>query len=699
MAQKTPGAGRTSFQISGGWKANLDFQQDIVMVYGWSPDLPQRIASWREHGYRVEFMTGVAWGGYNDFQSGKWDGVDHHDTAQRRRDGSLILHNANDPTNPYYCPTDRYVTYLKTRLAGAIDAGAEAIYLEEPEYWAFAGYEDAFKREFQKHYGEAWRPPDESVDARYRADQLKYILYHDALQELFAYAKSYAREKGKTVRCYVPTHSLISYSYIQMVSPMCSLMSLPDADGYIAQVWTGTARAPNEYEGKLKERTFESAYFEYAQMASMVRPTGRTCYFLADPIEDDPNHGWDDYEANYKRTLVASLLQPEISNYEIMPWPNRVFEKDYFANEINARLVDAKARPLRVPISDQYRKVLLTCFNALAEMADEKQIQWDSGYDRIGVAVSDSLMFQRVDPTPSDRHLGNFFGLAMPLLKHGMPAKVVHLETLNDARALRDIDVLLLTYEGMKPLSPVYHETLAKWVRDGGKIVLVDDFKDPYNAVHAWWNTPPNQFKHPAAHLLKLLGLPGQPSPGAHDCGKGKLVYLNKSPSALAKSADGSSTLLAQLGELKTQNHLILHRGNYVIAAVMDESTSSETVTIRGRFVDLFNEKLPVVVDPQLHPGEVGLYRDIDSVPRPSVVASASRIRDENTLGNALTFTSHGPEMSRCITRIALNSKPGSVVIANGQRQVHFEQEWDESSKTLVLHYDNIAKPLTVTIK
>ena len=72
MAQKTPGAGRTSFQIAGGWKANLDFQQDSVMVYGWSPDLPQRIASWREHGYRVEFMTGVAWGGYNDFQSGKW---------------------------------------------------------------------------------------------------------------------------------------------------------------------------------------------------------------------------------------------------------------------------------------------------------------------------------------------------------------------------------------------------------------------------------------------------------------------------------------------------------------------------------------------------------------------------------------------------------------------------------------------------
>src|SRR5690242_3076206 len=160
MAQPAPAVGRTSLQISGRWQPNLDFQQDTAIVYGWSPDLPWRITSWRYKGYRVEFMTGAAWGGYDDFQSGKWDGVNHTDTAQRRRDGSLILHNVDDPTNPYYCPTDRYVTYLKTRIAGAIDAGAEAIYLEEPEYWAFAGYEPAFRKEFEKHYGQSWRPPD-----------------------------------------------------------------------------------------------------------------------------------------------------------------------------------------------------------------------------------------------------------------------------------------------------------------------------------------------------------------------------------------------------------------------------------------------------------------------------------------------------------------------------------------------------------
>jgi hypothetical protein len=699
MAHADP-LGHTSFQQAGGWEKALDFQQDTAIVYGSSPFLPERIQSWRDHGYHVEFMTGVAWGNYDDFQSGKWDGTPHRDAAQRRRDRSLILHNVGDPTNPYYCPTERYVTFLKTRLASAIDAGAEAIYLEEPEYWAFAGYEEAFKREFLQHYHEEWRPPDESIDARYRADQLKYVLYHDAIDELFTFAKSYARQHGREVRCYVPTHSLISYSYIQMVSPMCSLMSLPNADGYIAQVWTGTARAPNNYRGALKERTFETAYFEYAQMASMVRPTGRTCIFLADPIEDDPNHGWDDYEANYRRTLVASLLQPDVNHYEIMPWPSRVFLQKYFATEADARRRDDKDAPQRVPISDHYAKVLQICFNALADMDPHGQITWDAGEQRIGVAVSDTLMFQRDEPSPSDRHLGNFFGLAMPLLKHGIPAKIVHLENLNNANALRDIDVLLLTYEGMKPLSPAYHETLAKWVMGGGKLILVDDFRDPYNAIHAWWNTPPLAFPHPAAHLLKLLSLPSSPAPGAHDCGKGKLIYLHQSPSAISKSADGDSVMLNLVRvakpDLHAQNYIVLRRGSYVIAAVLDETEGHDPVTIHGRLVDLFDDTLPVIPDPQLYPGEVRLFRDLDQVHAPAVIASASRIREQKLEDGVFSFTSQGADKTDCITRVALPARPKVVTIGPWRTGQKYTQVWDDASRTLVLRYPNQAEPLLV---
>ena len=75
------------------------------------------------------------------------------------------------------------------------------------------------------------------------------------------------------VKCYVPTHSLVNYSQWQIVSPEASLASLPCVDGYIAQVWTGTSREPNFFDGRKRERVFETAYLEYGSMESMTAPT------------------------------------------------------------------------------------------------------------------------------------------------------------------------------------------------------------------------------------------------------------------------------------------------------------------------------------------------------------------------------------------------------------------------------------------
>lgn len=130
------------------------------------------------------------------------------------------------------------------------------------------------------------------------------------------------------VRCYIPTHSLVNYSQWSIVSPEASLASLPCVDGYIAQVWTGTSREPNLYNGMMKERVFETAYLEYGSMASMTAPTRRQMYFLTDPIEDRAQD-WEDYKKNYQATFVAQLFYPQIADYEIMPWPERVYEGLY----------------------------------------------------------------------------------------------------------------------------------------------------------------------------------------------------------------------------------------------------------------------------------------------------------------------------------------------------------------------------------
>ena len=258
---------RLSFQTGGPWSPRVNLNADVAMVYGIGPDLPAKIETWRKRGYIIQVMTGVAWGGYQDYLYGRYDGQDHWDQAQTDRNGNRFQHGVDVP---YISPGENYGKYLTVGVKRALDAGAEAIYLEEPEFWARSGWEENFKREWKSYYHEDWQPPNSSPDAQYRTSKLKYFLYRRALAQIFAFAKEYGKEHNRTIRCYVPTHSLINYAHWRIVSPESSLIDV-GGDGFIAQVWTGTARTPNVYEGRQQERTFETAFLEYGAMQNLVR--------------------------------------------------------------------------------------------------------------------------------------------------------------------------------------------------------------------------------------------------------------------------------------------------------------------------------------------------------------------------------------------------------------------------------------------
>ena len=192
-----------------------------------------------------------------------------------------------------------------------------------------------------------WKPQHESLDAQYKCARLKAYLYKRTIDRVSAALKEYAKVTyQKDLRFYVPTHSLLNYTQWKIMSPEAELISIPTVDGYIAQIWTGTSREANVYEGVYKERTFETAYLEYGVMQELVKGTGRRMWFLNDPIEDLPSYTWENYEYNYRRTAVASLLHPHIWHYEICPWPHRVFDGRYprFQPRIAERLKQA-SRP------------------------------------------------------------------------------------------------------------------------------------------------------------------------------------------------------------------------------------------------------------------------------------------------------------------------------------------------------------------
>lgn len=654
---------RLSFQTGGPWSPRVDLNADVALVYGIGNNLPSRIEDWKSHGYRIHVMTGVAWGDYQDYVHGQWNGIKHEDEEQMLKNGSPKAHGRDVF---YMSPGEDYGKYLSQGVKRALDAGALAVCLEEPEFWVESGWEPNFKKQWQAYYHEDWQPLDSSPDAQYRASKLKYMLYRRALSQVFDFVHQYAKEHNREIPCYVATHSLINYADWRIVSPESSLIQV-GCDGYIAQVWTGTARTPNEYDGRLKERTFDSAFLEYGAMQNLVRASGRRVWYLNDPVEDNPRHTWTDYRTNWESTLTASLLQPEVWRYEIMPWPQRIFYGRHASGTQPGR---------REPIPPEYETELQAVISAMGDMNQPPEAtRWEfCGTQGTGVLVSDTLMFQRGGPQASDEHLGNFFGLALPLLKRGLPVEPVQIENATAPGFLDRYKLLLLTYEGQKPPNEKFHEALAQWVKNGGALVVVDDDKDPFNSVRDWWNQGESSFKTPREHLFKLLGL-SPDAQGLNRVGSGVVLYESASPAALTYQPDGSDrirSLAKQAAEAvkltwKQSPALVLRRGPYLIASGLEDSGADlPPVTLRGRMISLFDPALSVIKEFVVTPGQRALLVDLDSIPKghEGVIAAACRVRGHSVTADSIKFHADGIAQSPAVVCVAMNAPPKSVELA-----------------------------------
>src|SRR5690606_28403401 len=101
-----------------------------------------------------------------------------------------------------------------------------------------------------------------------------------------------------------------------------------------------------------------------------------------------------------------------------------------------------------------------------------------------------------------DPQLSNYYGLALPLLKRGIPVENVFMENLNLQNTLRNIKLLVVSYSNMKPLKEAYNIYLSDWVKQGGILVYCASDQDPFQTVKEWWNTGINRFSGPSAHLF-----------------------------------------------------------------------------------------------------------------------------------------------------------------------------------------------------
>ena len=714
----------TGFQDSAPYHPITDFATDFAMVYGIDETMPQRVREYREAGFVVHLMTGIAWGNYQDYLDGDFDGRTHWDEGQVDRHGAPINHGVMTPNEvPYMVPTENFVTYLIERLKVAVDAGVEAIHMEEPEFWDEGGYSPAFQREFEAFYGEKWRPQHTDVDARYKAERLKTHLYSRAIARISRELKEYAPH----LRFYVPTHSLVNYCQWKILSPEAELIGIPTVDGCIAQVWTGTSRCRNVYEGRLRERTFENAFLEYGVMQELVKGTGRRMWFLHDPIEDDPGYTWDNYRYNYEKTLVASLLHPLIHHYEVVTWPRRVFVGSYTKLQDNSENVRESTgiRAGAAPIPPEYATELSTMFNLCGDM-DQPVWAFEGDISGVGVLMSDSALYQRTfpdgevpkklndpiyfdpedilrDPTLMPDFIQTicfpqFYGLAMPLLKWGLPLRPVQLDNvIRFHDYLADCRFLVLSYEFIKPSCREVNEELLQWVEKGGTLFYVGDGSDPYHRARFWWRE--EGYHDPAQHLFEAAGLGRTPGEGSYRFGKGRIHILKQLPAAICLKKERSDAYrdliraaLEQAGiSWEYRNDLTLHRGPYIISGVMDESFTDEPKILRGKFADLMAEGYPIIREKIISPDGCALLFDLDKAEPFRIVGTCARVEDFEETESSIRFTLRTADKIRSHTRLLLPGKPAKVDFPGSY-------EWDDESGTLLLTYDSSGAKIDVRL-
>ena len=590
---------------------------------------------------------------------------------------------------------------------------------------------------------------------QYKSARLKAYLYSRAIDRVSAALKEYAKVVyNRDLRFYVPTHSLLNYTQWKIMSPEAALINIPTVDGYIAQIWTGTSREANVYEGVYKERTFETAYLEYGVMQELVKGTGRRMWFLNDPIEDLPSYTWENYEYNYRKTAAASLLHPHIWHYEICPWPHRVFDGRYprFQPNIAKKDETSYETDQSRPIPGSYSTLLSGMFQLFGDM-EQKEFCFEGAGDSVGICMSDSGLFQRTFPDGivNGRKLGDrfamakhkntgnpvdeeaaealmkeiredesllldfiqsdafpqFYGMSLPLLKYGLPVRPVQLDNVRRfAGYLDTLKVLILSYEYIKPEAPDINTAVLSWVMNGGTLLYIGDGSDPFHRIDSWWRK--SGYENPARHLFRLAGMEETPEDGVYPAGNGKIVVWNMVPAKICLSRELAQEYrykvkdaLESLGlSWEFRNDLTLHRGPYIISAVMDESVTDEKKVWEGLFADLGENDYPVITHKEIGPDETALLFDFDTIREDAfrVIGTSARVLDAQTDDGGFQLKLKTADKIRAYTRVRLPQKAAAALAVDEQGQhVPMEVNWDDASRTLLLCYDSHSEEVTVT--
>lgn len=720
-----PEVPRTSYLFAGPYDPTMAVPTDSVHLYDLS------FTTWAERGYSPQFMIHARHGEQirkepSEFQTDRdgnpW-GVAFVNRGGKQIDlavgalrpslnAEMVARHGEGITiqvaDHYKVPTKARTEIIQQHSREALAKGAAGVGFDEPEFWAKTGYGDAFKREWQANYGTPWQPPHGSVDARCKADRLKALLFERHIRTVL----SDAQQCNPSAVRLLSMHSPIGYYSMGIVTAHHSLVAIPQVQEVLAEVWN----VP-----------FDVGYLEYSSMWNLVRGTDKRLWFFMDPMGDSPNLSLDFYRRSFGDNLLAALMFPEIDSYVVLAWPRRIYGQ----------------------VPKDYETVVNTIVGGLSEMWRYPDGRVSAGSKGIGTFVSDSMAWQRDDPSTSD--FNGFYGLCKPLVNSGVPVQVLSLDRVTEPGYMDETRVLLVSYDFLKPVDPAQNRALADWCKRGGAL-LVFGGTDAYHAIsESWWQragyaspvedlfagmglpirdaralsggseerlllpadgVSSDRLRLPAAYPITLYTPPtgaeslyvvdGEAEPVVWQAPveKGTVVFVGVAPGILATSGEGSawgrrltkSAYEKAGGMFREQSYFLVRRGPYTAVRALDKAYEA-----RGTFVDLLSPTLSVLENPTVSPGECVFWADIGTTKgNPYVAAVSGRVRARYEQGNLTSFLTQSPTNTQGVARLWVGNRQVREARAYTMSGAELPAEVRAEGDTVLVSYQNQAEGVVV---
>lgn len=675
----------------------------------------------------VDFTPSVDHAGY--YSSGRADGRAHEDVVVKRRDGKRWQFGLL-PGLPYIFPSEEWNAHIANMAKNAVRAGAVGVTLQEIGVFGDTGYEDAFREAWKSFYGFDW--PGQALwdDKRYyfMGQNLRSVyMTRQCAQILGAVAREFP-----DARRVIANHSSPAYYPFSNAAANHDIMALPEVTGFEAQTWSNTMMIPFRFDGEEKARPFITGLYEYGYWSNLSRQfPSKDMFFITDPKGDGfDNVTLDECYSLYSHQIASQLIWGNVYKYNVCVWPDRSYSAGFGGK----------------PLSTEGFNAVINNVSTLQNRvkADEPVVTANRPA-RLAVVSHDTACFQCGGPDGGITNAG-LYGLFAPFIFRGIICDVLPTGEADDEREiLGEYDLILMSFDTIKPLSGRLIRRLADYVSGGGTVLCVSSDGKGYDSLRGadkcglgWWLD--KGYANPAEALLAACGVfpegliygktPSgaasaayERAPGAEIIetdesgravafsavyGKGRISYYGVSPELFAEAGCSeilynlTARLLAERGaELEVKPYIAYRRGDtavfYASSGDLSLDLASEPLTSGGVWFDIFDDRLPRIETLRLKSGASAVLCNAAgaiSSDTPVVMFAPGHDARVTASSGSIEVGTSGPEGSTGTIKIYVpHGFEVTTITVDG---VHADYTLDRTSRELYIRYVNRADGLTV---